>query len=111
MSFYPERLIQVRKSLGLNKAEAAKILNMSAMGYGRYENGQRTPSYQTICFIAQAFNTSPEFLCGENNDSSPRTITVDQAVSPELFNMLEAINSDNSIKERLLTYYSKLKAK
>ena len=43
MNLDTERLISVRKSLGLNKAEAAKKLNMSAMGYGRYESGQRSP--------------------------------------------------------------------
>ena len=37
MHFYPERLIQVRESLHINKAEAARRLNLSAMAYGRYE--------------------------------------------------------------------------
>ena len=109
MPFDPDRLIKVRQNLGINKAEAAKKLNMSAMGYGRYENGQRTPSYQTICFIAQAFNTSPEYLCGEISDSSPQVMIIEQASSPELFDMIEAINSDSDIQKRVLDYYNKLK--
>ena len=44
----PERLIKSRKLLGLNKAEAARLLNLSKMGYGRYESGERSPSFQTI---------------------------------------------------------------
>ena len=47
MKFKAERIIQIREQLGMNKAEAARKLNMSAMGYGRYENGQREPSFQT----------------------------------------------------------------
>ena len=46
MHFCPERLIQVRESLHINKAEAARRLNLSAMAYGRYERGEREPSYQ-----------------------------------------------------------------
>lgn len=41
MHFCPERLIQVRESLHINKAEAARRLNLSAMAYGRYERGER----------------------------------------------------------------------
>ena len=41
MNFVPERLINLRNSFGINKAEAARRLNMSAMGYGRYEKGER----------------------------------------------------------------------
>ena len=65
MKFIPERLISLRKSLGINKAEAARRLNMSAMGYGRYENGQREPSYQTVAFIAQTFHSSVDYLYGK----------------------------------------------
>ena len=52
MNFCPERLIQLRTSLNINKAEAARQLNISAMAYGRYERGEREPSYQSACFIA-----------------------------------------------------------
>ena len=37
MKFQPERLLQLRTSLNINKAEAARRLNISAMAYGRYE--------------------------------------------------------------------------
>ena len=51
MHFCPERLIQVRESLHINKAEAARRLNLSAMAYGRYERGEREPSYQYAFYI------------------------------------------------------------
>ena len=44
MKFQPERLIQLRNTLNINKAEAARRLNISPMEYGRYEKGQREPS-------------------------------------------------------------------
>ena len=52
MHFYPERLQQVRAALMITKAEAARRLNISAMAYGRYEKGEREPSYQSVCYIA-----------------------------------------------------------
>ena len=61
MHFYPERLQQVRAALMITKAEAARRLNISAMAYGRYEKGEREPSYQSVCYIAQTFHCNPCF--------------------------------------------------
>ncbi len=108
MNLDPERLRDARENLGINKAEAAKLLNMSAMGYGRYESGQRSPSYQTISFIAQAFNTSPEYLCGKTQDSHSDTITIDRNKDPELFELVSKMQDDEALTKRLLAYYSKL---
>lgn len=62
MKFQPERLIQLRNTLNINKAEAARRLNISPMVYGRYENGQREPSYPTVGFIVQTFKGIQSFL-------------------------------------------------
>ena len=68
MHFCPERLIQVRESLHINKAEAARRLNLSAMAYGRYERGEREHSYQYAFYIAytETMNqnrlSQPDFL-------------------------------------------------
>ena len=43
MKFRPDRLIQLRTSMNISKAEAARQLNISAMTYGRYEKGEREP--------------------------------------------------------------------
>ena len=52
MVFIPERLKGIREERNLSKAAAARLLNLSKMGYLRYETGDRTPSYQTIVFMA-----------------------------------------------------------
>ena len=44
--FLPERLKKIRENRGLNKAEAARLLGLSKMGYLRYESAARTPSHQ-----------------------------------------------------------------
>ena len=51
MKFRPDRLIQLRTSMNISKAEAARQLNISAMTYGRYEKGEREPSYPSVSYI------------------------------------------------------------
>lgn len=105
MNFIPERLISAREALGINKAEAARRLNMSAMGYGRYEKGDRVPSFQTISFIAQKFNTSVDYLCGESGEPTVAAITITSNDNPELFELVQKINcSPEDTVKRLLAY-------
>ena len=108
MKFCNERLIQIRESLGINKAEAARRLSMSAMGYGRYESGEREPSFQTVSFIADTFCTSTDFLYGETEDASCNTITISVDKNPEMFQHFKAINNNNDLAKRLLVYLSNL---
>ena len=108
-SFDPERLITIRRSLGINKTEAAKRVGLSKMGYGRYENGQRIPSPQTVEFIAQCLDTTSAYLYGMTDDPTPDYILVSKDSEPELFHLVSTIrNSDHSKLSRLLHYYKSL---
>ena len=104
MYFVPERLISLRESIGINKAEAARRLNMSAMGYGRYENGDREPSFQTVSFIAQTFNSSTDYLYGLSESKEPVSVTISSADEPELFMLVESVRNDGELLKRLLAY-------
>lgn len=109
MSFSPTRLMQIRTSLGINKAEAARMLNLTPMGYGRYENGDRIPSYQMICHIAHIFGTSYDYLCENSDDSKPQSLVISSEQDSALFEMayhFSELNEKN--QERLLMYYRKL---
>lgn len=107
----PERLIASRKLLGLNKAEAARLLNLSKMGYGRYESGERSPSFQTIVFIAQKFGTTAEYLTGETDVPDVQTLTIEQNSEPDLFALASAFRrGDPSFQKLLLDYYHELQS-
>lgn len=109
MEFMPERLEASRKKLGLNKAEAAKLLNMSAMGYGRYERGERTPSYQIIQFIAEKFGISYEYLTGAKKTPAPDRVVITKKEDPELFTLVKALQScDEKVFNKVVAYYNKL---
>ncbi|MBR3244915.1 MAG: helix-turn-helix transcriptional regulator [Parasporobacterium sp.] len=109
MNFQPERLMLIREQLGISKAEAARILNMSAMGYGRYESGEREPSFQTVSFIAQQLGTSVKYLYGETENADPSSVTVSAEKDPELFDMIQNCMSDEKTAKRLLSYFKKLR--
>ena len=49
----PERLRKSRIAKGLTLAEASRLVNLSKMGYNRYESGDRIPSYQTVQYLAE----------------------------------------------------------
>ncbi len=108
--FIPERLKKIREDRGLNKAEAARLLGLSKMGYLRYESADRTPSYQTIVFMAQKLGTSPDYLIGKTEDSEPKEYVISKADDPALFEMLtDVIDKKNPARARLLAYFKKLK--
>jgi transcriptional regulator with XRE-family HTH domain len=112
MQFIPERLIELRKELGITRAEAARRLNMSAMGYGRYERGERTPSYQTVSYIANAFSTTTGYLYGISDEKTPGTITINSSDDPELFSFVKTIQqADAEMLQRLITYKNLIEGK
>jgi transcriptional regulator with XRE-family HTH domain len=104
MNFMPERLISVRESLGINKAEAARRLNLSAMGYGRYEKGEREPSYQMVSYIAQTFHTSIDYLYGFSDEMNTRSLIVSEQDEPDLFLLVELTRQNGNLLPRLLEY-------
>ena len=108
MKFIPERLISLRKSLGINKAEAARRLNISAMAYGRYEKGEREPSYQTVCFIAQTFHCNIDFLYGNSEKMEADYVIVSSSDTPELYALVTLLKEKHGMERRLLAYAQKL---
>lgn len=104
-----ERLKGQRLRLGLSKIEASKLMHLTQSGYVRYESGERNPAYPMIMVMAQALNTSPEYLTGETDDPSPDYIIIDRKSSPEAFYIVEHIgNMDQDQKHRLMLYFDKL---
>ncbi len=106
----PERLKKIREDRELNKAEAARLLGLSKMGYLRYESADRTPSYQTIVFMAQKLKTSPDYLIGAVDDPEPKEYVISKSDDPALFELItDVIDRTNPARDRLLAYYRRLK--
>lgn len=104
-----ERIKITREKIGITKAEAARRLNLSKIGYCRYEYGERTPSIQTLEVIARCFHTSVAYLTGETDDIQPDCLIISKKDSPILFELVSSLqNKDDEAIKRLLTYYHAL---
>ena len=105
----PKRIKIARENIGITKAEAARRLNLSKIGYCRYEYGERTPSIQTLEVIARCFNTSTAYLTGETDDITPDCFVISQKDNPVMFELVSSLqNSNDEYIKRLLTYYNSL---
>lgn len=111
MSFSPERLATVRNNLNITKAEAARLMNTTPMGYWRYESGDRIPSYQVIQYMAETFGTSYEYLCGMTDDPSPSAVIIRKNQEPELYQLNASCLNNPEMKHRILKYYDEIKKK
>ncbi len=101
----PERLKAAREKIGITKAEAARRLGLSKIGYCRYEYGERKPSLQTLELIAQCFNTSIDYLLGYTEDDSPNYILINKNIDPMLYKMAQKYN--NLSPEQKATIFQK----
>ena len=96
---------------GITMAEASRRLNMSPIGYCRYEHGDRTPSPQTVEVIARCFNTSTDYLYGITNDMTPDYIVVYEKDNKPLFDLvIECFNTDKHTIGRLSEYLKEIQS-
>lgn len=64
------RLRDLRESHGVRQSEVAEAINCSQAVYSRYENGERTPSPDTIKALANFFGVTVDYLLGVDNPIS-----------------------------------------
>ncbi|MBR4430253.1 MAG: helix-turn-helix transcriptional regulator [Clostridiales bacterium] len=104
-----ERLVARRHDLGITQSEAAELIGVSQPAYQRYEAGSRSPSIQIAREIANAFNTSVDYLTGKSDQESAESITINTSNSPELFYIINRCKDLNKEQlERLSEYIRRL---
>lgn len=79
------RLAQLRESRGLKQKEVAKILNVNAGNYSRYEKGTLTPTTETLIEISKLYNVSIDYILGLDKSSGD--------VEQQLDNIIEYIKT------------------
>lgn len=84
--------------MNISKAEAARQLNISAMTYGRYEKGEREPSYPSVSYIAQIFHCNIDFLYGTSDVMNCDYIVISPSESPELYSLVETLQQNQRHK-------------
>lgn len=67
MSF-SNRLKELRLSKNLTQKQVYEAVGMSAIGYQRYEYGDREPAYQKLIALADYFDVSIDYLVGRTDN-------------------------------------------
>jgi len=64
---FGERLVALRKETTLSQKECAAAFGVDASKYNKWENEKNSPDYETVCRLAQFFNTTTDYLLGNSN--------------------------------------------
>ncbi len=67
MSF-GKNLLKLRKSRNLTQKQVYTAVGLSAIGYQRYEYGEREPAYQKLIALADFFDVSIDYLVGRTDN-------------------------------------------
>ena len=67
MSF-SQRLVELRQLRGLTQKQVYDAVGMSAIGYQRYEYGDREPAFSKLISLADFFDVSLDYLVGRSDD-------------------------------------------
>ena len=65
---FGENLKKLRKARNLTQKQVYTAVGMSAIGYQRYEYGDREPEYKKLIALADYFNVSIDYLVGRTDN-------------------------------------------
>lgn len=92
-----EQLQQLRKSRGLTQDDLAEILGISLSSYQKYERDAISPSYETLCKIADFYHVTTDYLLGREPATDP-------------FDMLQLPEDQKSVMERYASFPDDVRA-
>ena len=92
-----EQLQQLRKSRGLTQDDLAEILGISLSSYQKYERDAISPSYETLCKIADFYHVTTDYLLGREPATDP-------------FDMLQLPEDQKSVMERFASFPGDVRA-
>ena len=61
---FPVRLRKLREAKGISAKTLGELCGLSKNTVGRYENGEREPSVQSLVALADFFDVSIDYLIG-----------------------------------------------
>lgn len=92
-----KQLQQLRKSRGLTQDDLAEILGISLSSYQKYERDAISPSYETLCKIADFYHVTTDYLLGREPATDP-------------FDMLQLPEDQKSVMERFASFPDDVRA-
>ena len=71
MSVFSERLTLLMKAQGITQKVVSQRANVTESAMSYYVSGVRTPRGEVLSRIAQALNTTTDYLLGNSSESTP----------------------------------------
>lgn len=68
---YADRIRELRSRLRLSQENLAELTNISQVQISRYERGINSPTGEALLSLADALNTSTDYILGKTDDPSP----------------------------------------
>ena len=104
MKVLGDRIKQSRVALGLNQAEAAKMLNISTPAFCKIETGQTDLNISRLLQISKVFQVSIiKLLTGEEQSSNSSEDLVELKEQ-----LLEKDEEINKLRKKVIDLYDKL---
>ncbi len=72
---FTERLQQLQESKQFLKKDIANNIEISVMAYYRYEKGERIPTADILCRLADFFDVSIDYLVGRTDNPNSHKAT------------------------------------
>jgi len=67
MSMFANRLISLRKERGLSQEDIGNLINKKRSTVSGYETEGKEPDIETLCFLADYFGVSTDYLMGKSD--------------------------------------------
>ena len=91
LEIFAKRLKKLREQHNLSTRSLGEIVGTSNATISRYETGKRDPDLIVVHKIAQYFNVTIEYLCGEDADTGVETLV-------EIYTKLSDASKQEAIK-------------
>lgn len=98
-----QRIKEKRKELNLNQAELAKRAGLQAPAISQYENGVRNPSYEALIKLANALNTTTDYLVSGTKTEQPTSLDEKSRIFLKIFQNLSSHKKEKLMEYALLT--------
>lgn len=69
MNEFPQRLQRMRERRRISRGVMSELCGLSKSVIAKYERGERQPKLETLIILAEFFDCSIDYLCGETNFS------------------------------------------
>ena len=103
-----ERIKELRTKAGLTQSDLAKLVEMTYIQIGRYETKKANPSSDVLQKIAQALNTTTDYLMNGSTDEMANS----QLQDKELLNLFKSVEQlGNDDKQMIKTFLDALVTK